>query len=199
MSHKHKTFFNSPENPCFALYEPEPYALAQHQYVKPKLKPKPVKRDYAGTSILVPDTSNPTRWKFERPLDTVRACHAAEEGLKPQTSVKGRLSANLKPQTQLVRSHTTASEPARPQQGSSQHLDVAGNASHGRSQSAVEQTRPTSHPVRPISSQLLCAVASQGFYRKPASLSRKLVPLSLAQIQKSNHNNAAKIRSLKNE
>ncbi|EPY53836.1 fungal protein [Schizosaccharomyces cryophilus OY26] len=58
-------------DPSTAIMEPEPYEFATMQ--KGKHVSALLSKDYYGQPIDEPDVSNPTRWKYERPLDTVRA------------------------------------------------------------------------------------------------------------------------------
>ncbi|EPX74105.1 uncharacterized protein SOCG_03319 [Schizosaccharomyces octosporus yFS286] len=58
-------------DPSTAITEPEPYELAAMQ--KGKHVSALLPKDYYGQPIDEPDVSNPTRWRYERPLDTVRA------------------------------------------------------------------------------------------------------------------------------
>ncbi|EEB06216.1 fungal protein [Schizosaccharomyces japonicus yFS275] len=62
----------TPANPSVAITEPEPYEQAVSS---DRPKSTHIPKDYYGQKIDEPDVNNPTRWKFERPLDTVRAWH----------------------------------------------------------------------------------------------------------------------------
>ena len=43
-------------------------------------------KDDEGNTINEPDRSNPTRYRFERPLDTIRSFNAAAEGTSHRRS-----------------------------------------------------------------------------------------------------------------
>ncbi|CAA19572.1 hypothetical protein POMI540_1419 [Schizosaccharomyces pombe] len=58
-------------NPSTAITELEPYEMAQTNKEVPTTSL--LSKDYYGHSIEEPDENNPTRWRYERPLDTVRA------------------------------------------------------------------------------------------------------------------------------
>ncbi|KAH9897532.1 hypothetical protein F4778DRAFT_783110 [Xylariomycetidae sp. FL2044] len=71
----------SKADPSKALQEAEPAMQAQ---MEAEFKPAPLgslqHKDSAGNPIAEPDRSNPTRSKWERPLDTIRSFEAAIDG-----------------------------------------------------------------------------------------------------------------------
>ncbi|WBW71619.1 DUF2406 family conserved fungal protein [Schizosaccharomyces osmophilus] len=79
-------------NPSMAITEPEPYELASMQ--KGKHVSALLPKDYYGQAIDEPDVSNPTRWRYERPLDTVRAWQFLIES--DEGSPKSRLDSERK-------------------------------------------------------------------------------------------------------
>ncbi|CAK7565572.1 MAG: hypothetical protein SEPTF4163_003489 [Sporothrix epigloea] len=67
-------------DPTMAMFEAEPSAVAAT--VKSSLAPlrSIVHKDNNGNVIAEPDKSNPTRYRWERPLDTIRSFEAAIDG-----------------------------------------------------------------------------------------------------------------------
>ncbi|CAK7217757.1 hypothetical protein SEUCBS140593_003316 [Sporothrix eucalyptigena] len=71
---------HSKADPTMAMIEAEPAAVAAT--VKSSLAPlrSIVHKDNNGNPIAEPDKSNPTRYRWERPLDTIRSFEAAIDG-----------------------------------------------------------------------------------------------------------------------
>ncbi|KAL1908237.1 hypothetical protein Sste5344_005995 [Sporothrix stenoceras] len=71
---------HSKADPTMAIIEAEPSAVAAT--VKSNMAPlrSIVHRDNNGNPIAEPDKSNPTRYRWERPLDTIRSFEAAIDG-----------------------------------------------------------------------------------------------------------------------
>ncbi|CAK7214755.1 hypothetical protein SBRCBS47491_002258 [Sporothrix bragantina] len=71
---------HSKADPTMAMVEAEPSAVAAT--VKSSLAPlrSIVHKDNNGNPIAEPDKSNPTRYRWERPLDTIRSFEAAIDG-----------------------------------------------------------------------------------------------------------------------
>ncbi|CAK7267221.1 hypothetical protein SEPCBS119000_002436 [Sporothrix epigloea] len=71
---------HSKADPTLAIFEAEPSAVAAT--VKSSLAPlrSIVHKDNNGNPIAEPDKSNPTRYRWERPLDTIRSFEAAIDG-----------------------------------------------------------------------------------------------------------------------
>ncbi|KAK7701151.1 hypothetical protein SLS64_010483 [Diaporthe eres] len=63
-----------------AMNEAEPSAIAAHATNNLQSLRGLQHKDQSGNVITDPDLSNPTRWREERPLDTIRAFEAAIEG-----------------------------------------------------------------------------------------------------------------------
>ncbi|CAG8983910.1 hypothetical protein HYALB_00005550 [Hymenoscyphus albidus] len=74
---KEQKRLHSKADPTMALNEAEPSAVASH--IKSSLAPiRAIQhRDAQGNPIADPDRSNPTRSRWERPLDTIRSFEAA--------------------------------------------------------------------------------------------------------------------------
>ncbi|KAI9731229.1 MAG: hypothetical protein M1834_005422 [Cirrosporium novae-zelandiae] len=66
----------SKANPSLALNEAQPFAMAGEKSSLASFTVTPQK-DMKGNIITEPDLSNPTRYRFERPLDTIRSFEAA--------------------------------------------------------------------------------------------------------------------------
>ncbi|KAK7970011.1 hypothetical protein PG988_009084 [Apiospora saccharicola] len=68
-------------DPTLAMQEMEPSAVAAHQSRRALPSMSEIEwRDATGTPITEPDRSNPSRSKWERPLDTIRSFEAAIDG-----------------------------------------------------------------------------------------------------------------------
>ncbi|KAK8050260.1 hypothetical protein PG994_011990 [Apiospora phragmitis] len=68
-------------DPTLAMQEMEPSAVAAHQSKRALPSMSEVEwRDATGSPIAEPDRSNPSRSKWERPLDTIRSFEAAIDG-----------------------------------------------------------------------------------------------------------------------
>lgn len=78
---KESNRLHSKADPTLAMHEAEPAAVAQMTggaVLKPLSSIQ--HRDSSGNVIAEPDRSNPTRSKWERPLDTIRSFEAAVDG-----------------------------------------------------------------------------------------------------------------------
>ncbi|RMZ76140.1 hypothetical protein DV738_g5119, partial [Chaetothyriales sp. CBS 135597] len=78
-SSKEKRRLNTKADPSKALAEATPAEIAQSETTIDNLRRLSV-NDSQGNRITEPDRSNPTRYRFERPLDTIRSFNAAAEG-----------------------------------------------------------------------------------------------------------------------
>ncbi|RMZ90786.1 hypothetical protein DV736_g1995, partial [Chaetothyriales sp. CBS 134916] len=78
-SSKDKKRLNTKADPSKALAEATPAEIAQSESTIDNLRRLSV-NDAQGNRITEPDRSNPTRYRFERPLDTIRSFNAAAEG-----------------------------------------------------------------------------------------------------------------------
>ncbi|EHY54250.1 hypothetical protein HRR83_008173 [Exophiala dermatitidis] len=78
-SAKDKKRLHTKADPSKALNEATPAEQALEESTVDDLR-KMVHKDSEGNIITEPDRSNPTRHRFERPLDTIRAFEAAAEG-----------------------------------------------------------------------------------------------------------------------
>ncbi|RMD40088.1 hypothetical protein DV735_g5060, partial [Chaetothyriales sp. CBS 134920] len=78
-SSKDKRRLNTKADPSKALAEATPAEIAQSETTIDNLRRLSV-NDSQGNRITEPDRSNPTRYRFERPLDTIRSFNAAAEG-----------------------------------------------------------------------------------------------------------------------
>ncbi|KAK7988415.1 Saccharopine dehydrogenase [Apiospora arundinis] len=68
-------------DPTLAMQELEPSAVAAHQSRRALPSMSEIEwRDATGSPIAEPDRSNPSRSKWERPLDTIRSFEAAIDG-----------------------------------------------------------------------------------------------------------------------
>ncbi|RHZ47059.1 uncharacterized protein CDV56_102780 [Aspergillus thermomutatus] len=76
---KHRRSLHTKADPTLAINEAQPMAVALEQSTLGSLRAMQHKDRY-GQIITDPDLSNPTRPRFERPLDTIRAFEAAFEG-----------------------------------------------------------------------------------------------------------------------
>ncbi|KAJ9256632.1 hypothetical protein DTO212C5_8996 [Paecilomyces variotii] len=63
-------------NPVMAINEAQPAALAFEKSTMASLS-EMQHRDAKGNPITEPDISNPTRYRYERPLDTIRGFERA--------------------------------------------------------------------------------------------------------------------------
>ncbi|KAI3400286.1 hypothetical protein diail_3667 [Diaporthe ilicicola] len=77
---KERQRLHSKADPTMAMNEAEPSAIAAHATNNLQSLRGLEHKDHAGNIITDPDLSNPTRWREERPLDTIRAFEAAIEG-----------------------------------------------------------------------------------------------------------------------
>lgn len=66
-------------DPNIALYEDQPVALMSRSSSNTFSLRSMQHKDREGNIITDPDLSNPTRHRFERPLDTIRGFHKAIE------------------------------------------------------------------------------------------------------------------------
>ncbi|EXJ88257.1 hypothetical protein A1O1_05187 [Capronia coronata CBS 617.96] len=82
---KDKRRLNTKADPSKALNEATPAEQAQEESTVDDLR-RMVHKDGEGNPIIDPDRSNPTRHRFERPLDTIRAFEAAAEGTSTRRS-----------------------------------------------------------------------------------------------------------------
>ncbi|EPX71736.1 uncharacterized protein SOCG_03672 [Schizosaccharomyces octosporus yFS286] len=183
------------DNPSLPLVELEPYARVNRESTK--LCKRYLKRDYSGKSIYQPDSSNPTRWKYERPLETIRAWNNVIDGRKPDQNIHAARLSNLKPSSSLKDRYPTikkqqdpvvlenarsfAKSTLRPL-STVPSLASSTDEEDDRTETSVlmekkEEGRPAISSV-PISSDMLCAAASNGYFRKPAVLNQSLVPLN---------------------
>ncbi|KAI9769350.1 MAG: hypothetical protein M1840_004051 [Geoglossum simile] len=71
---KERTRFGVNQDPTRAISEDEPFAVSQSNTTNIRALPH---RDQFGNLIVEPDRSNPTRPRWERPLDTIRSFEAA--------------------------------------------------------------------------------------------------------------------------
>ncbi|EXJ56671.1 hypothetical protein A1O7_07015 [Cladophialophora yegresii CBS 114405] len=94
-THKEKKRLNTKADPSRAITEATPVEQAQEESTVEDLR-RMMHKDNDGNLITDPDRSNPTRHRMERPLDTIRAFHAAAEG----TSTR-RSSYNSRPGSQV--------------------------------------------------------------------------------------------------
>lgn len=80
-SERRKTHYdpNTKANPNAAMEEMQPVAAALEKPTLASLRSFQ-HRDSAGNDIVDPDLSNPTRSRWERPLDTIRSFEAAIDG-----------------------------------------------------------------------------------------------------------------------
>ncbi|GFF96527.1 uncharacterized protein YMR295C [Aspergillus udagawae] len=76
---KHRRSLHTKADPTLAMNEAQPMAVALEQSTMGSLRAMQHK-DRFGQIITDPDLSNPTRPRFERPLETIRAFEAAFEG-----------------------------------------------------------------------------------------------------------------------
>ncbi|GIK01300.1 hypothetical protein Aspvir_005333 [Aspergillus viridinutans] len=76
---KHRRSLHTKADPTLAMNEAQPMAVALEQSTMGSLRAMQHK-DRFGQVITDPDLSNPTRPRFERPLETIRAFEAAFEG-----------------------------------------------------------------------------------------------------------------------
>ncbi|RMZ81214.1 hypothetical protein DV737_g2643, partial [Chaetothyriales sp. CBS 132003] len=84
-SSKDKKRLNTKADPSKALAEATPAEIAQSETTIDNLRRLSV-NDSQGNKITEPDRSNPTRYRFERPLDTIRSFNAAAEGTSHRRS-----------------------------------------------------------------------------------------------------------------
>ncbi|PKX91881.1 uncharacterized protein P174DRAFT_492700 [Aspergillus novofumigatus IBT 16806] len=81
---KHRRSLHTKADPTLAMSEAQPMAVALEQSTLGSLRAMQHKDRFGQIIILVikadPDLSNPTRPRFERPLETIRAFEAAFEG-----------------------------------------------------------------------------------------------------------------------
>jgi hypothetical protein len=84
-SSKDKKRLNTKADPSRAMNEATPVEQAQEESTVEDLR-KIMHKDNDGNVITDPDRSNPTRHRMERPLDTIRAFHAAAEGTSTRRS-----------------------------------------------------------------------------------------------------------------
>ncbi|CAG7995169.1 unnamed protein product [Penicillium salamii] len=76
--HSPKTSLQSKADPNMALYEQEPTTVNLEPGVRDTFSLRSIQhKDREGKTIADPDLSNPTRSRFERPLDTIRSFDAA--------------------------------------------------------------------------------------------------------------------------
>ncbi|KAH0544193.1 hypothetical protein FGG08_001638 [Glutinoglossum americanum] len=71
---KQRTRFGLSQDPTRAISEDEPFAVSQRNTNDIRALPH---KDQFGNLIVEPDRSNPTRPRWERPLDTIRSFEAA--------------------------------------------------------------------------------------------------------------------------
>ncbi|KAI9784752.1 MAG: hypothetical protein M1839_001482 [Geoglossum umbratile] len=71
---KRRTRFGPNQDPTRAISEDEPFAVSQNNTTNIRALPH---KDQFGNLIVEPDRSNPTRPRWERPLDTIRSFEAA--------------------------------------------------------------------------------------------------------------------------
>ncbi|KAH0562280.1 hypothetical protein GP486_003025 [Trichoglossum hirsutum] len=71
---KQRTRFGITQDPTRAISEDEPFAVSQRNANDLRALPH---KDQYGNLIVEPDRSNPTRPRWERPLDTIRSFEAA--------------------------------------------------------------------------------------------------------------------------
>jgi hypothetical protein len=76
---KHRRSLHTKADPTLAMSEAQPMAVALEQSTLGSLRAMQHK-DRFGQIITDPDLSNPTRPRFERPLETIRSFEAAIEG-----------------------------------------------------------------------------------------------------------------------
>ncbi|CAG8239096.1 unnamed protein product [Penicillium salamii] len=76
--HSPKTSLQSKADPNMALYEQEPTTVNLEPGARDLFSLRSIQhKDREGKTIADPDLSNPTRSRFERPLDTIRSFDAA--------------------------------------------------------------------------------------------------------------------------
>ncbi|EPY50097.1 fungal protein [Schizosaccharomyces cryophilus OY26] len=182
------------DNPSLPLVELEPYARVNRESTK--IRKQYLKRDYSGRSIYQPDSNNPTRWKYERPLETIRAWNNVIDGKKPDQNMHAARMSNLKPSPSLKDRYPAITKQQDPLTSAKQHcsvksisrplspiLSVASIDNHDCCQKTPEQVEKKQEGKHApasssISSDMLCAAASNGYFRKPAVLNQSLVPLN---------------------
>ncbi|ATY61748.1 hypothetical protein A9K55_007932 [Cordyceps militaris] len=104
---------HSKADPLVAMYEAEPSMVAA---MVPDTNTAPLRsfqhKDLQGNPISDPDRSNPTRSRWERPLDTIRSFEAAiNGGYQRRSSVQRYDATNWNRRTSVV----TAQQPRFPQ------------------------------------------------------------------------------------
>ncbi|KAI9842043.1 MAG: hypothetical protein M1837_007539 [Sclerophora amabilis] len=85
-SHKAKTKMTTKADPTLAINEAQPADVAAGQGRLSSLR-SIEHRDSTGNVIVEPDRSNPTRNRWERPLDTIRSFEAAVDGSHNRKSI----------------------------------------------------------------------------------------------------------------
>ncbi|KAL2313590.1 hypothetical protein POMI540_2942 [Schizosaccharomyces pombe] len=185
--------------PCeklnFPLVELEPYARVNRETTK--LNKAHVRRDYSGRSICQPDTNNPTRWKYERPLETIRAWQDVAEGKVPASNEKAARVSNLKTVPSLKRENKEVNANSKPpvkQQEVIESTVISNSQSPSVKQLKLTEStllapssslKPSVSLKKDISSNLLCAAASNGYFRKPAAMrAQTLVPITQPDSKK---------------
>ncbi|WBW74999.1 DUF2406 family conserved fungal protein [Schizosaccharomyces osmophilus] len=183
------------DNPSLPLVELEPYARVNRESTK--LCKRYLKRDYSGKSIYQPDSNNPTRWKYERPLETIRAWNNVIDGRKPDQNTHAARLSNLKPSSSLKDRYPTIKKQQDTSILASQRSSAKSilrplstvpsvEASIDERDSCPEipvlmEKKQEGEPTagsNSISSDMLCAAASNGYFRKPAVLNQSLVSLN---------------------
>ncbi|KAI1626855.1 hypothetical protein EDD37DRAFT_235782 [Exophiala viscosa] len=140
-SHKDKKRLHTKADPSKALNEATPVEQAQEETTAEDIRAM-AHKDSEGNVIAEPDRSNPTRYRFERPLDTIRAFHAAAEG----TSFR-RSSFNNRPyssagmttdnrRASYISNSGYSPQRPRPSPGGGYYR----NSSYGHPQNTVEET-----------------------------------------------------------
>jgi len=139
-NHKDKKRLNTKSDPSKALNEATPAAVALEESNLEDLRTVRHK-DNEGNVITDPDRSNPTRYRLERPLDTIRAFNAAAEGTSSRrSSFHQRQSPQYAYENSHSRRNSYYSNPASPQRPRPGYGGYYRNSSYGLGpQSSVEE------------------------------------------------------------